>query len=758
MEFSNINSTLNCDWKPFSANDQPEIFWINMDKSENRRKSLAAHLQEVGLRNRRIKGVSLDDIYFPVDVISTWDNALSKVTSSDAHVYYNQTLLSSLSNAPSYSHIMIGMCGRKKANRLKEIGCTSSHLDAIYTSIYHNKTANRYAVIVEDDIEIPFDIDFNEMAKSAPAGFGILQLFNSNEDSMAFLWKKYLKSGNLWTERYPKQMLAFWSTCAYLIDREVLKPIIDNIIFEYKGYKHMRIIAGIKHPCQPKFTECCLNTTTGANIIYDSKKSFNPPCIFSPLGFQADAFIYAIARSFVLGVPIITNSLGGNESTMHQDHVENFHQSAFRRQRTFINQMITKKVASPSFIRMACSNPIPELMPVKLRPPCAFQNRTSDVNSAAIYWINNNNNGDNNGHSNQLNVEHYFNHIVGRRNVRINLYNMSLGHIYILDDVKISWTGMNCKLLSSKVTKRLTNNTYSSKPDMITSPYAVKLSSYDISEIQYNKIEVIVSGLCGRGKGQNDYNDLNKIISHLIAIYKAVNHYNQKTSSRYAIITEDDIFFAFDLNELELFKFIPSDFLFLRLFDGYESSLLSNTQKYIQNNSFIFSNQNNGRIFDDFSTKAYLIDCLKMKPIIEKIISMIEIEYILPVSSQIVSKIVYNIQIIGGLFSPCIPTGCCEEKNNKKVFHRQSPCILSRYGFIPEKFLFSLGPTYMISVPFLTTIYNNIPLNVYNPIHRINYNQTIVKSLKTQKGIINDFITGKYSLPSFAKYGCIKLI
>ena len=33
---------------------------------------------------------------------------------------------------------------------------------------------------------VPFDIDFTALAKSAPAGFGILQLFNSNqgEDSL----------------------------------------------------------------------------------------------------------------------------------------------------------------------------------------------------------------------------------------------------------------------------------------------------------------------------------------------------------------------------------------------------------------------------------------------------------------------------------------------------------------------------------------------------------------------------------------------
>jgi hypothetical protein len=54
----------------------------------------------------------------------------------------------------------------------------------------------------------------------------------------------------------------------------------------------------------------------------------------------------------VLTVPIITNGAGGNESTFHQDHVETLHQSAFAKQRSIINEMISKQVAMPFFCRM----------------------------------------------------------------------------------------------------------------------------------------------------------------------------------------------------------------------------------------------------------------------------------------------------------------------------------------------------------------------------------------------------------------------
>lgn len=43
----------------------PEIFWINMDKSVQRRLSMENHLDRVGWLHRRVKGLSLQDIYIP---------------------------------------------------------------------------------------------------------------------------------------------------------------------------------------------------------------------------------------------------------------------------------------------------------------------------------------------------------------------------------------------------------------------------------------------------------------------------------------------------------------------------------------------------------------------------------------------------------------------------------------------------------------------------------------------------------------------
>ena len=130
---------------------------------------------------------------------------------------------------------MTGLVGRSNTNKLKEIGCTSSHLEAMRQAIYNNRSSSRYALIIEDDVQIPFNIDFEKLAQSAPSGFGILQLFNSNEESMESTWGRFLKRGDLWSERLPKTPASYWSTCAYLIDREVMRPRINKVAYEDRG-------------------------------------------------------------------------------------------------------------------------------------------------------------------------------------------------------------------------------------------------------------------------------------------------------------------------------------------------------------------------------------------------------------------------------------------------------------------------------------------------------------------------------------------
>ena len=212
-------------------------------------------------------------------------------------------------------------------------------------------------ILFEHPTPTKVDIDWNELAKSAPPGFGMLQLFNSNADSMRSSFDQYVTSKyrKLWHERFPRQPAAFWSTCAYLINKNIMKSVIDklltfkriqkdttvqstqqvnvtvldhrNIVQQQLFHQYsealnatahsnttiyiaeVKLIAGQRWECVPANSPCCPNPSH-----YNYTYSEMVPCVLSPRGFQADMFLYATTKAFVLNVPLIANGVGGNQS------------------------------------------------------------------------------------------------------------------------------------------------------------------------------------------------------------------------------------------------------------------------------------------------------------------------------------------------------------------------------------------------------------------------------------------------------------
>lgn len=327
------------------------------------------HLTDIGFRHFRVRGVTPHEIYIPPDIESTWRTAKCKLQTewiapdklSSNYSYSNngnnlsKKKIGSLAEAAAspeeenhnrHTIYTSALCGRgKNKNTPKELGCTTSHLIAMYQAIYSTTATSRYALIVEDDVFFPFAVDYDSLAASAPSGFGILQLFNSNEGTLEETWRHYQRDAKyLWAEKQAKKYFDFWSTCAYLIDRVAMKAVIDQVIRRERGWFDVKIIAGINSPCVPR--ECCLPNTDQFQL--------QPPCVWAPRGYQADSYLYAMTKTYVLSVPIISNGLGGNQSTFHQDHVEMLHRTAFKRQREYINELYGT-VTPPSFMKPACT-------------------------------------------------------------------------------------------------------------------------------------------------------------------------------------------------------------------------------------------------------------------------------------------------------------------------------------------------------------------------------------------------------------------
>lgn len=78
-----INSDDNCKWdKPSNA---PNIYWINMDKSVDRRAAMEKHLNDVvgADKHFRVRGITLGDIYIPADIEKSWGSNAAKYDTSE---------------------------------------------------------------------------------------------------------------------------------------------------------------------------------------------------------------------------------------------------------------------------------------------------------------------------------------------------------------------------------------------------------------------------------------------------------------------------------------------------------------------------------------------------------------------------------------------------------------------------------------------------------------------------------------------------
>ena len=257
----------------------------------------------------------------------------------------------STDNSTGTRAVLLTHCGRKK-NRKREVTVTISHLLAIRRAIYDKTNTGPYALILEDDLQFAFEVDFAALIASAPSDFGVLQLVTSNDYSVLNLWRVYLRHNTTWVKR--KENDDYWCAGAYIINKALLKPYIDRIIAPIEGpsttvgnsWVGVHLIAGYERPvCTPSM--CCENN-----------KQFNltnPPCVRSPRGYASDNFIYSIiyGNSYMLTVPIVTGGVFGNRSTLHQDHVS-FHVSAFNRINTLVNEMKDGTSPLPSFLNKNC--------------------------------------------------------------------------------------------------------------------------------------------------------------------------------------------------------------------------------------------------------------------------------------------------------------------------------------------------------------------------------------------------------------------
>ena len=270
------------------------VFWINLETSVERRKYFSAQMQRMGLRHKRIPGIT------PKSILTT--------------------------------EVKVDVVPRVE-HTPKEISCVISHLLAIREAVYDTTIGpkNPYALIMEDDVSFEMRVNFRELAASVPEPFAGLQLMSSADNEMKRLWQDYKKNpvkSNLWEQR--KLESFFWSAQAYLINKTAMRPLIDEVFTVKDGhsltaaanasgreYDHLRV--RIISP--PKAFPCPKNGKGGK-------------CDF-PMRLVSDTYIYAMCfPTFVTKVPMFNGAEVGGNTTIHMRknndvaHAKAFHEIA----------------------------------------------------------------------------------------------------------------------------------------------------------------------------------------------------------------------------------------------------------------------------------------------------------------------------------------------------------------------------------------------------------------------------------------------
>ena len=102
-----------------------------------------------------------------------------------------------------------------------EFACLCSHIKAMQEGL---KTGDPYFVILEDDVYMPFTIDYAGLVKDIPDDTEILQMLILFGDTVINLFKLHMHTN----QRYIKWQYLLPSTGFYLISREGAQKLVDQ--------------------------------------------------------------------------------------------------------------------------------------------------------------------------------------------------------------------------------------------------------------------------------------------------------------------------------------------------------------------------------------------------------------------------------------------------------------------------------------------------------------------------------------------------
>lgn len=517
------------------------------------------------------------------------------------------------------------------------------------------------------------------------------------------------------------------------------------------------------------------------------------PCLLScasdaPRGFQADSYIYALVpHSYVMTIPIITNGFGGNRSTFHQDHVIEIHQSAFRRQRDYMNQLLKPGSKKPDFILPACANKLlPPTEKVEKEYVCLWPKPSDFATAMDVYWLTQSHKnasaihrdvrapiatagarvggGGGGGGSGPTKPEpgasfSSSSECLGRSSEEHYLKVFGAGVVHRVQalgppdlqmpkDVAASWKTASCLSHSAHPPSPT-----ASQQSQSQSPLGASLATSGSSWASTSRLSnVFLSGLCGRGKGQDRMGDIALTASHLATMYAAVH---APSKSPYALIIEDDVQFPFHVDFAQMLTKAPSGFAAVFLSSSEEGFTHRMWIRYLRD-KVLFESEHR-RLLDTWMMGAYIINKEVVRPIIDRIVKSLggndggAVGGVGSVGGASGVDVSLDMKILAGLASPCVPAQCCGSLTG---FKDQGECVLAPRGIKIESFLLQLfrENSYLSTMP-LVMIGINGNISHFNSRHRY-WATRDQGALRDQRVVVKHMASGENKLPPHVKPAC----
>jgi GR25 family glycosyltransferase involved in LPS biosynthesis len=132
-----------------------------------------------------------------------------------------------------------------------QLACLASHLKALEEALADGA---EMFVIVEDDMTLPFDIDFGRLVATAPLDWEILQLYVVNAERLHAMYAKSYRRARLWRRWHPKHH----STGAYLCSREGAEKLLARVkrggTIDLSRYRGLLVADDLIYRCVRTYT------------------------------------------------------------------------------------------------------------------------------------------------------------------------------------------------------------------------------------------------------------------------------------------------------------------------------------------------------------------------------------------------------------------------------------------------------------------------------------------------------------------------